>query len=968
MKKGLLSILASALLVVGCQNYDDQFNSIENSINALNQQIDGLSAVSSQLASLSSTVQSLSTTVSSLPSSSEIATQISDGLAGIIEDVADLEAAVAAADSSEAVNAIQEDIDAQEEVLAELLANSSVFNGPVVINSVATLNAFHSMGSSLAIVNGDVTFTVSTEMDIVKVQEVADEMLTITQDLSYTSSDKAIAEVKFNNLSGVQSLTMTQAGGYTFPELVSATVVTLGTLFDSTVTMVDFRKLATVTSIKSGTNDHSVEFDKATEIHLTALQRYAGTTALNPLTIEGDEGGVIAITALDDVDTDGDQSDLHIKITGPASMTISNITDGSIHLVDVATASVTGHAGTLTVGEGVQTLTVVDGVIVSVSAASDLETASIDLKLDDDEDLTTATKAYAGASLDFTDLTDLETLTVTGDLVDLTISGNDNLTTLVVNATMDDLTINDSDDLTSVTVTGSKIHDIAITENGDLASLVLDHTTNLTSDAATAPKAASLNVTNNVKLTSLTYSADLVDDLTVTGNDDLETVDFTGLAKIGSTTADVNITDNNFTASLAKDNAQATAAADSGAYTSTSGIATLKTYLIAAAAAPGTSGVIAFFDVIEASEIQSTVGGDYTSSDSVTVTQTDADNIGAVVYVTQDAADTAAAPQTKSWYIASTGSAANGSTEVINNTLYVAGDTNEGIAIDYPVSDDAYFKYATTVGNTDTLDNFITYFNTNADKDNFDLTISAIGGYGKTYLVTYTDTDGTSGAVSNVTVAGTTDDNKLLITYGTETALTAALTNGDDDIDLAEDIAGAIDGMASYVATQGGVSGYAYIVVNPVEQASVADKTPVRKWSLPSSITISRTAAFNTRFSGNATNGETSFTLSIGTGQVRYEGFIVTAKNMSAGTSRTVTLESGATSVVTGGLDIGGLGGFWGTESELSTSSFYNEGDIDKVSTTTVDSQIGGYVRSYADSSAFSSGADGEDTDRTGWL
>ena len=32
MKKGLLSILAGALLVVGCQNYDDQFESIENSI------------------------------------------------------------------------------------------------------------------------------------------------------------------------------------------------------------------------------------------------------------------------------------------------------------------------------------------------------------------------------------------------------------------------------------------------------------------------------------------------------------------------------------------------------------------------------------------------------------------------------------------------------------------------------------------------------------------------------------------------------------------------------------------------------------------------------------------------------------------------------------------------------------------------------------------------------------------------
>ena len=30
MKKGLLSILAGALLVVGCQNYDDQFDALES--------------------------------------------------------------------------------------------------------------------------------------------------------------------------------------------------------------------------------------------------------------------------------------------------------------------------------------------------------------------------------------------------------------------------------------------------------------------------------------------------------------------------------------------------------------------------------------------------------------------------------------------------------------------------------------------------------------------------------------------------------------------------------------------------------------------------------------------------------------------------------------------------------------------------------------------------------------------------
>ena len=87
MKKGLLSILASALLVVGCQNYDDQFTNLESQISALASTVAGLTQVQSQLSSLAATVQSLSSTVSSLPSSSEIATQISTGLAGIVEDV-----------------------------------------------------------------------------------------------------------------------------------------------------------------------------------------------------------------------------------------------------------------------------------------------------------------------------------------------------------------------------------------------------------------------------------------------------------------------------------------------------------------------------------------------------------------------------------------------------------------------------------------------------------------------------------------------------------------------------------------------------------------------------------------------------------------------------------------------------------------------------------------------------------------
>ena len=46
MKKGLLSLLALALTVVGCQNYDDQFDELTSQITSLQSTVDGLTGVS----------------------------------------------------------------------------------------------------------------------------------------------------------------------------------------------------------------------------------------------------------------------------------------------------------------------------------------------------------------------------------------------------------------------------------------------------------------------------------------------------------------------------------------------------------------------------------------------------------------------------------------------------------------------------------------------------------------------------------------------------------------------------------------------------------------------------------------------------------------------------------------------------------------------------------------------------------
>ena len=262
MKKGLLSILAGALLVVGCQNYDYQFDGLETQINALASTVAGLSQVQSDLASLAGTVGSLASTVNSLGST--IDTAVADGLTDIQADIDAINSAVADVASSEEVSALSDAVAASQEDLDQLLANSSVYQNSILINSVATLDVYYSMGSAINIVNGSVTITVSEEMDIEKVQAVVDNILVTLNDFTYTSAASTIAEVTFQNLTGTSSLTVEQAGGYDFRNLQSATNIVLGDAYKSTIGVIHFGALASVTSFATEATANTISFSKAT--------------------------------------------------------------------------------------------------------------------------------------------------------------------------------------------------------------------------------------------------------------------------------------------------------------------------------------------------------------------------------------------------------------------------------------------------------------------------------------------------------------------------------------------------------------------------------------------------------------------------------------------------------------------------------------------------------------------------------
>ena len=363
--------MAGALLIVSCQNYDDQFDDLNSQITALATQVAGLSQLQSDLQSLSGTVNSLSSTIAA-----SVDTQLSQGLAGITETVATLEAQIEDIASSSEVQALAGDVETAQADLTELLNNSNVFTGPLTINSPSSLSAALAFGTKLNIVNGDVAITHETTMDSDSLQVVVDRIQTIVGDLSYMSQSSSIKEITFNNLTGVTSLTA-KGVGYSFANLESATNVYLHDEYKSKVKVIAFDKMTSVISLntRNGSTDTSgtIAFNKATNLHLTALKRYPGAA----LTLRVDEGGVILIDALDNVNALGVKTSLALTIEGPSSVNYTKFTKGTITLKNVATAVVDNNTTGFVIQEGVTSFTSNSVVALSIGSPSDLETLDI---------------------------------------------------------------------------------------------------------------------------------------------------------------------------------------------------------------------------------------------------------------------------------------------------------------------------------------------------------------------------------------------------------------------------------------------------------------------------------------------------------------------------------------------------------------------------------------------------------------
>ena len=689
MKKGLLTVLLASLVLVGCQNYDDQFDDLNAQISALKSQVDGLSSLSGQVSSLSGTISGLQSGIAaaqaaatSAGSSADAATAavnaipgvdlsgLTASLATLQAEVDAIEAAIATTATAAEVAALQTSLTAVETDLADLLTSNNVYATDISITTAAGMASALALGNKVALMNANVTIEDSATISDTDIQTFVDRIKTMNGTFTYDSKSATGFVPTFDEMVAGTVFAITPAGPVSFKKLASATTVTITTTYSTKITSLDMSALTSVTSFNTGTVNQ-LHLSSATNVDLGALPRY-GTA----LSIQTKKGATLDIGLLDDVTTLGVLAPMTLTLNGPDSVTLSKINDGTITLSNIGTATVSNFYGILDIDAGVETLTTTDSVFIALDGATDLVTATLDYKYDWDPLLTTANAAISAAGYSTTYLDDystpasiggtaLKTLTITGDLLDLYLD-EANLETLSINANMTDLTMATLTDLTSLTVAGGKIGNISLTDSPNISVADFNHTTNLENKgSATANTSVSFVVTNNLGLTKLHTTGDLIHTFTVTGNDALTELDMTGLKTRGTETTGgaVNLWDNDLTAVKSTDTSDGEtnkadgATGDTGSTDDgTSGMDTMKVYLTAIAA-DATNTAQVNFDTVstfdDSETTTTTTSLNVTGSTAVSATINDA----TVLKMTPSAVTTAAVnalpvtTQKSAWYV-----------------------------------------------------------------------------------------------------------------------------------------------------------------------------------------------------------------------------------------------------------------------------------------------------------------------------
>ena len=586
MKKGLLTLLAATLTIVGCQDYDSQFKELTTLVTGLATDVAGLQTVSTDIANLRTTVDGLATSLD---------------VAGIQTDLDALEAALVGVADETDLTALAEALAALQQDVTELLAANAVINQSITINSEATLQYVESLISTATddpsvIVNGSVTvesaFANADASLTTRINAVTNKIATILgvdNGTGLVLTHSASSTVNFNALSFIDknmeitggafghdvlttitgSIDETHTGAFDYPLLTSAATITIGT-DHSSVVLPTSATIGAISTTGSATGElwlkkaTTVSTGKALVSSLTAPK----ATAVTIGTKAAQAGNVAIATTLNAViNLTSTSLAGNLTVTGGASQTTffgSSLTyvGGTTTVGDYAEAhftKVTQFGGNTAIGAAVLDLSALtsnaSGTLV-FSRATTVDTQK--LVVSSNVTYTAATTAHFGstnqASMTLPAVTTLKVFKQ-GVKTDLDVSGYTTMTdftiggaqgsapfiTKVTNtvaiggAALVNATILDGD-YDVVNVSGAALR--SLTTGGEIRSFTLNAATGLTAvtmdhDHISGSDAASLVVTGNTALTALAPSAlTYIGNVTITGNTLMTSLDLSSFDTI----------------------------------------------------------------------------------------------------------------------------------------------------------------------------------------------------------------------------------------------------------------------------------------------------------------------------------------------------------------------------------------------------------------------------------------------------
>jgi hypothetical protein len=945
MKKGLLTVLLASLVLVGCQNYDDQFDDLNAQISALKSQVDGLSSLSGQVSSLSGTISGLSSGVaaaqaaaSAAGASADAATAaanaidlsgLSASLATLQTEVDAVQASLATAATASAVTALQAELDAIEADLDDLLASSNIYSTDVTVTNATTLNAALALGNKLNVLNASLTITGYSGMSYANVQTLIDRVNTTTGNIVYTAASSLGTEVVFNNLVSAGDITMTQPGGYHFPKLANAGTIDMKSTYETLVTRVNFPALTTATAVQTDATGTgiTVDFTYATSVNFAAM----ATAPSNVITITTKKDAVLDLSSWVSKDASGNYVGATVTLNGPASFTNGTAAgtfastglpgntlgahQGTIELANVATAAIHNFRGTIDLNGGVKNVTLNNVVSADIAGAIALESINATMMRDNTPGQSAATLANLedaddndAQDLAFTSThAKLTSATITGKTGDITFTSVPLLATVDLTGA-DAFTVSASGNASLTSWTdASKADDRTFSDNDLMTSVSLSATTKLT---ATGDTGATVTVNGNAELATLTIGMNSVDNLTITQNPKLATIaGATALTGNGTSTGvNVDIHQNALVASSIKDTKEATALAstavggttDLGSITTTSGIKDLDAYLTDAVAATGTVSV--WFDTVTKLETQATYGGTYTDVTSSLVAPTawddttaagNADNFsgqyeGYYAYVFDlegaDAVNStvgARLTENRTYAFAVAKNAAS--------YTDVALATDEGITVVYDGGNTTFKQGDAYNGSTvTTVDQLVAYINADTSLDALGIDLQADRNAFKETLLTMTYTisslNGASQAAGTLSGGGAITYTVNTTETGTASAITTVDASDDDPIaNLRGDLVNALHDHNFNAAN--GTNGNQIVASRMISGGTTTDRSP-----LASTITVTpvidaaQTSTVATFLPGNVSNqaAQTSGNFTYSVASTDLGGIRITLKNVGS--------------------------------------------------------------------------------------